>query len=73
MTTEPVCLQSPRLPPGVGAYFVLVGTSKRLLTQTTRDVWSGTIRKSSVESVCRVNRVFPYSVYINSNRRDSQI
>jgi hypothetical protein len=73
MTTEPVCLQSPRLPPGVGDYFVLVGTSKRLLTQTTRDVWSGTIHKSSVESVCRVDRVFPYRVYINSNRRDSQI
>jgi hypothetical protein len=55
----PVCLRSPRLLSGVGAYFVLVGTSERLPTCTMGDVWSGTIRESSVESMCRVDRVFP--------------
>jgi hypothetical protein len=73
MTVGPVCLRSPRLLPGVGACFVLVGTSKRLPTWTTGDVWSGTICESSVESVSRVDRVFPDRVYIDSNRRDSQI
>jgi hypothetical protein len=58
--------------PGVGAYFVLVGTSERLPTWIMRDVSSGTIHKSSVESVWRVDQVFPYKVYINSNRRNSQ-
>jgi hypothetical protein len=51
MTAGPVCLRSPRLLSGVGAYFVLVGTSERLPTRTTRDVWSGTIRESSMESI----------------------
>jgi hypothetical protein len=41
--------------------------------RTIRDVWSGTIRELSVESVWRVDRVFPYRVYIDSNRCDSQI
>jgi hypothetical protein len=62
-----------RLLPSVGAYFGLVGTSERLLIWTTGDVWSGTIRESSVESVWRVDRVFPCRVYIDSNCRDSQI
>jgi hypothetical protein len=48
---EPVCLWSPRLLPGVGACFVLMGTSERLPTQTMGDVWSRTIRESSVENV----------------------
>jgi hypothetical protein len=68
-----VCLRSPRLLPGVGACFVLVGTSERLPTRTTGDVQFGTIRESSVESVWRVDRIFPCRVYIDSNRRDSQI
>jgi hypothetical protein len=73
MTVGPVCLRSSGLLPGVGACFILVGTSKILPTQTTGYVWSGTIRESSVESVWRVDRVFPYRVYIDSNRRNSQI
>jgi hypothetical protein len=72
-TVEPVCLRSPRLLPCVGAYFVLVGTSKRLPTWTTWDVGSGTLHVSSVESVWHVDWVFPCRVYINSNRRDSRI
>jgi hypothetical protein len=38
-----------------------------------RCVWSGTIRGLSVGCVWCVGRVFPCRVYINSNRRDSQI
>jgi hypothetical protein len=68
-----VYLRLLRLLLSVGACFVLVGTSERLPTWTTGDVWSGTICESSVESVWRVDRVFPYRVYINSNRRDSRI
>jgi hypothetical protein len=60
-------LRSPRLLPSVVAYFVLVGTSERLPMQTMADVWSGSIRESSVESVRRVDRVFPCKVYIDSN------
>jgi hypothetical protein len=37
------------------------------------DVWSGTIHKSSVDSVWCVDQVFPCRVYIDLNRRDSQI
>jgi hypothetical protein len=44
----PVCLWSSRFLLGVGAYFILIGTSERLPTRTMVDVWSGTIRKSSV-------------------------
>jgi hypothetical protein len=73
MTVGPVYLRSSGLLPGVEACFVLVGTSEILPTQTTGYVWSGTIRESSVESVWYVDRVFPYRVYIDSNRRDSQI
>jgi hypothetical protein len=47
-----VCLRSPRLLSGVGACFVLVGTSERLPTRIMGDVWSGTICESSMESVC---------------------
>jgi hypothetical protein len=54
-------------------FFVLVGTSERLPTRTTGDVWSGTILESSMESVWRVDRVFSCRVYIDSNHRDSQI
>jgi hypothetical protein len=71
MMVKPVCLRSPRLLLGVEACFILVGTSERLPTWTTGDIWSGTIHESSVESVWRVDRVFPCRVYINSNRRDS--
>jgi hypothetical protein len=71
MTAGPVRLRSPRLLPGVGACFIFVRTSERLPTRTMGDVWSGTIRESSMKSVWRVDRVFPCRVYIDSNRRDS--
>jgi hypothetical protein len=73
MMVEPVCLRSPRLLPVVGACLFLMGTSERLPTQTTGDVWSGTIRESSVESVWRVDQVFHCRVYIDSNRHDTRI
>jgi hypothetical protein len=73
MTVVPVCLRSPRLPLDVGACFVLVGTSERLPTWTTGDVRSETIHESSLESMYRVDRVFPLRVYIDSNRRVSRI
>jgi hypothetical protein len=59
MTIGPVCLQSSRLLLGVGAYFVLVGTSERLPTWITEDVWSETIRESSVEMCGVLIRVSP--------------
>jgi hypothetical protein len=70
---EPVRLRSLRFLTGVGACFIVVGTSKMLSTRTTRDVWSGTIRESSVERMWRVDWVFPCRVYINSNRHNSRI
>jgi hypothetical protein len=73
VTAGPVCLGFPRPLLGVGAYFSLVGTRERLPTWTTGDVWFGIIRKSSVESMWRVDRVFPCRVYIDLNRRDSRI
>jgi hypothetical protein len=73
MTAGPVYLRSPRLLPGVGTCFILVGTSERLPTRTTGDVWSRTLRELSVESMWRVDRVFPCRVYIDSNYRDSRI
>jgi hypothetical protein len=73
MTIGPVCFWLPRFLPGVGAYFNIVGTSERLPTRTTSDEWSGTLGGSSVESMWRVDQVFPYRVYIHSNRRDSRI
>jgi hypothetical protein len=72
-TVVPVCLRSSRLLPGVGVYFDLVGTSEKLPTWTTWDVWSGTLRGSSMESMWHVDRVFSYRVYIDLNRHDSQI
>jgi hypothetical protein len=51
MMARLVYLWLPKLLLGVGACFILVGTSERLPTRTTGDVWSGTIRVSSVESV----------------------
>jgi hypothetical protein len=63
----PVCLRLPRLLPGVGACFILVGTSERLPTRTMRDVWSETIRELSVKSMWLVDRVFSCRVYIDSN------
>jgi hypothetical protein len=51
MTAVSVCLWSPRFLLVVGVDFVLVGTSERLPIRTTGDVWSGTIRESSMESV----------------------
>jgi hypothetical protein len=69
----PVCLRLPRLIPGLGACFGLVGTSKRLPMRTMVDVWSRTIHESSVKSVWCVDRVFPCRVYIDSNRCNSQI
>jgi hypothetical protein len=73
MTAGPVHLRLPRLLPGVGACFVLLGTSERLPTWTMRDIWFGTIHESSMKSVWRVDRVFPCKVYIDSNRHDSRI
>jgi hypothetical protein len=73
MIAGPVYLWWPRLLPGVGTCFILVGTSERLSTRTTGDVWSGTVRELSVESVCRGDWVFPCRVYIDSNRNDSRI
>jgi hypothetical protein len=69
--TGSVCLWSLRLLPGVGAYFVHVGTSERLPTRIMGDVWSGTIRVSNVESMWLVDQVFPCKLYIYLNRRDS--
>jgi hypothetical protein len=51
MTAGPVCLSSPRLLLSVGACFILVGTSERMPTRTTGEVWSGTIRELSVKSM----------------------
>jgi hypothetical protein len=59
--------------PGCRGMFFLVKTSEMLLTRTTRDVWSGTICESSVESAWCVDQVFPCRVYIDLNRRNSQI
>jgi hypothetical protein len=73
MTAGTVYLRSPRLLSGVEAYFILVGTSEWSPTRTTGDVWSGTICELSVESVWRVDRVFPYMLYIDLNHRDSRI
>jgi hypothetical protein len=72
-TAGPVYLQSLRLLLGVGACFILVSTSERLPMRTTRDVWSRTICELSVESVWRVDQVFPCRVYIDSNCHDSWI
>jgi hypothetical protein len=73
MTAGSVCLQSACLLPGVGVCFVLVGTSDRLPTWTTGDIWFKTIHELSVESVWRVDRVFPCRAYIDSNCCDSRI
>jgi hypothetical protein len=45
--------------PGVGACFILVGTSERLPTWTTGDVWFGTIRESSMEKRVACELDFP--------------
>jgi hypothetical protein len=58
---------------GCKGNFGLVGTSERVPTWATGDVWSETTCKLSVESVWCIDRVFPCRVYIDSNRRDSQI
>jgi hypothetical protein len=46
---------------------------KLLYVDHVRYVWSRAIRRPSVESVWRVGRIFPCRVYIDSNRRDSQL
>jgi hypothetical protein len=73
MTAGPVCLWSPRLLPGVGACFILVGTRESLPTWTMGDVWFGIIRESSVKSVWHVDWGFPYRVYIDLNHHNSRI
>jgi hypothetical protein len=73
VTTGSVCFWSLRLLLGIEACFVLMGTCERLPTWTTGDVWSRIIRESSVKSVWRVDLIFPCRMYINLNRRDSQI
>jgi hypothetical protein len=73
VTAMPVYLRLPRFLLGVGACFGLVGTSEGLPMWTTGNVWSETIHESSVESVWHIDRIFPCMVYIDSNRRDSQI
>jgi hypothetical protein len=71
MTAGPGGLSVSRLLSGVGAYFDLMGTSERLLyVDYVRYVWLRVIHGSSVESVWRIDQVFPYRVYIDSNRRD---
>jgi hypothetical protein len=60
----------PRLLPCVGTCFNLVGTSKMLSMQTMWDVWSRTLRGSSVWCV---DQVFSYMVYIDLNLHDSRI
>jgi hypothetical protein len=72
-TAGPVCLWSSRLLSSVGVCFILVGTSERLATWTMGDVRSETIRKSSVESVWRIDQVFPCRVHIDLNHCDSRI
>jgi hypothetical protein len=69
MTAGPACLRSLRLPPGVGGTRVVWSKTTRI----TRVVWSKTIRESSMESVWRVDQVFPCRVYIDLNCRDSRI
>jgi hypothetical protein len=44
-----------------------------LYVDHVRYVWSWTIRGLSMGSMWRVGRVSPYMVYIDLNRRDSQI
>jgi hypothetical protein len=44
-----------------------------LYVDHVRHIWSRAICGPSVESVWRVGQVFPYRVYIDSNRRDSRI
>jgi hypothetical protein len=66
-----------------GALFSGVVALLNSVDDHVRYVWSWTIRGLSVESVWRVGRIFPSRVYIdsifscrvyiNSNRRDSQI
>jgi hypothetical protein len=52
----------------------LLATRERLLcVDHVRYVWFGTIRGLSVGCVWHVGQVFPYRVYIDLNRRDSQI
>jgi hypothetical protein len=52
----------------------LSATRERLLcVDHVRYVWSETIRGLSMGCVWHVGRVFPYRVYIDSNRRDSRI
>jgi hypothetical protein len=52
---------------------LLVPHKRLLYVDHMRYVWSWTIRGLSVESVWCIGRVFPCMVYINLNRRDSQI
>jgi hypothetical protein len=59
--------------PGCMGMFRPCGTSERLPTQSTWDIWSATIRKSSVKSVWHVDWVFLCRVYIDLNHRDSRI
>jgi hypothetical protein len=47
--------------------------SERLPTWTTWDVGFKTLCKSSMESVWRVDQIFPCRIYIDSNHRDSWI
>jgi hypothetical protein len=57
-----------------GIHPKLSATHERLLcVDHVRYVWSGTIRRLSVRCVWRVGQVFPCRVYIDPNRRNSQI
>jgi hypothetical protein len=52
----------------------LLMTHERLLyVDHVRYIWLRVIHGLSVESVWHVGQDFPYRVYIDSNRRDSQI
>jgi hypothetical protein len=73
-TAGPVCLWLTRLLPGVGACFDFVGDSEMLSCMGTahRKRTPG-VRGLEWEAYVACWSVFPCRVYIDSNRRDSQI
>jgi hypothetical protein len=59
---------------GIGSVQICWQLHERLLcVYRVRYIWSGTIYGLSMGCVWCVGRIFPYRVYIDSNRRDSQI
>jgi hypothetical protein len=72
---QPACCRLCQEPCFSGAMALLnsVGGEWLLYVDHVTYVWSRAIRGPSVESVWRVGQVFPYRVYIDSNRRDPRI